>query len=94
MGGFSIAVLVLLLAGALASWIVGALAFARARAAIEGRRAPWLSALAWPLGMAKLREKAANEAALTNKAIVAFFVCMTLAVTTISLSTNFNRLSH
>ena len=94
MGPFAIAVLVLLLAGAAASWIVGAMAFARGRASIEGGGKSWLAAAAWPLGMAKLRDAAPQEAAVVNKAIVAFIICVTLAMTTVSLSTNYNRLAH
>ena len=94
MGRFGVAVLVLLLAGAAASWIIGAMAFARGRSAIEGRRASWLAAAAWPFGMAELRDAAPEQASVLNKAMVAFIICLTLAVTTVSLSTNLNRLSR
>jgi hypothetical protein len=94
MGGFAIGVLVLALAGALASWIVGAVAFARCIAASgqENRRSSrWLAVAAWPFALKRLQGAAAAQAAIANKAIVAFLVCMTLAAATISLSTNFNR---
>ncbi len=86
MGAFSIVLLIAALGGALASWILGAVYFAR------GTREHWIAAAAWPLGMRRLREAAAAEAAVVNKAMVAFIVCMTLAAATISLATNFNRI--
>ena len=94
MGRFGIAVLVLLLAGAAASWTVGAIAFARAQERRGAGRAVWLAAVAWPFGMANLRDAAPEQASVVNKAMVAFIVCMTLAAATVSLSTNLNRLSR
>jgi hypothetical protein len=95
MGGFAIGVLTLALAGALTSWVVGAVAYARSGAGGEGRngrRWRWLAATVWPFALKRLQGTAAAPAAIANKAIVAFLVCMTLAAATISLSTNFNRI--
>jgi hypothetical protein len=99
MGGFAIGVLTLAVAGAIASWVIGAVAYSRCIAADEGarrQRAQWLAVAVWPLGLGRLESSKgarAEQVAITNKAIVAFFVCTTLAVATISLSTNFNRLA-
>lgn len=96
MGGFAIGVLMLALAGALASWVIGAVAYARCLAAIDGesrRRTRWLAVAAWPFALRRLKGSAAAQAAVVNKAIVAFLVCVTLAAATISLSTNLNRVA-
>ena len=96
MGRFAIAILVLALAGAAGSWIVGAIYYARTLAAIEGQdrgRLWWLAVIGWPFVIGRLKGTASQHAAIVNKAIIAFFICVTLAVATISLSTNYNRLS-
>jgi len=96
MGPFAITVVGLALAGAAASWIVGAIYYVRCLAAIEGRDTAGLrfkAIFAWPFATGKLAGAAAENAAVVNKAIVAFLVCLTVAVATVSLSTNFNRIS-
>ena len=97
MGPFAITVLVLALAGALASWIVAAIYAVRTLAAIEGEQAGrlrWLAVAAWPFAVGRLKGEASEHARIVNKAIVAFLVCVTVAAATISLSTNFNRISR
>jgi hypothetical protein len=97
MGPLAIGILALTIAGALASWIVAAVYGVRALAAIEGPgagRLRLLAIVAWPFAVRRLEGVASEHAAVVNKAIVAFFVCLTLAVATISLSTNFNRISR
>jgi hypothetical protein len=97
MGGFAIAVLGLVLAGALVSWVIGARAYARCLAAVPGQTggvARVLAVIAWPFALGRLQGSAAGAAAVVvNKAIVAVIVCITLAVVTVTLSTNFNRLT-
>lgn len=94
MGRLGIAVLALALIGALASWIVGAVYYARGRrAAGTGGSVPRLAVLAWPFATARLA-KGSDEAGIVNKALVALLVCLTLGATTISLSTNLNRVAH
>ena len=96
MGPFAIAVLVAALAGAVASWVVGAVFYFRCLASLEGaNRASlrWRAMVAWPFTLGRLNGAAAEHAAVVNKAVVAFFVCFTVAIVTISLSTNFNRIS-
>jgi hypothetical protein len=97
MGAFAITVLVLALAGALASWIVASVYSVRTLAAIDGEHAGrrrWLAVAAWPFAVGRLKGEASEHARIVNKAIVAFIVCLTVAVATISLSTNFNRISR
>jgi hypothetical protein len=97
MGAFGIAVLALALAGAAASWVVAAVHYARALAATEDsqrNRLRWLAVAAWPFAVRRLQGSASAHAAVVNKAIVAFFVCLMVAATTISLSTNLNRIAQ
>jgi hypothetical protein len=96
MGVFAKTVLALALAGAVASWIVGAIYFARALATTSQPfvgRGRWLAILGWPFALARIKGARLAEKSIVNKAIVAFFVLMTFAVTTISLATNFNRIT-
>jgi hypothetical protein len=96
MGPIGITVLVLALAGAAASWVVGAVYYFRCLAAVEGtdrNRLRLQAMVAWPFTLGRLRGSAAEHAAVVNKAIVAFFVCLTVAAAAVSLSTNFNRIS-
>ncbi|HET9903048.1 MAG TPA: hypothetical protein VFQ27_05025 [Xanthobacteraceae bacterium] len=96
MGTLAVGILVAMLVGAVASWIVAAVYAARALAVIEGpgrgglRR---LAIVAWPFATARFRGQASRDVAIVNKAIVAFFVFATLAVTTVSLATNLNRIT-
>ncbi len=96
MGAVATTFFALAIAGALASWIVGAVAFARCLASMDGSGggpSKWLAVAAWPFATRQLKGAAAEHAAVVNKAIVAFLVCLTVAVVTISLSTNYNRIA-
>ncbi|MBN8955475.1 MAG: hypothetical protein J0H17_02605 [Rhizobiales bacterium] len=96
MGPFGIAILVLTLLGALASWIVGAVYYARSLRSLETAVGePWaiLCIIAWPFATRRIAAASSDTAAVVNKALVALIVCLTLGMTTISVSTNFNRVS-
>lgn len=93
MGALAIALLALFIAGALTSWVVAAVHGLRALGAGERRHSRRLAVIVWPFAASRLRDKAGKHAAVINKALVAFFVCVTLAATTISLATNFNRIT-
>jgi hypothetical protein len=95
MGPLAMGILTLALAGAFISWGVAAVYGLRTLAAAHERpaRLHWLSVVAWPFAVGRLKGDAGANAAVVNKAIVAFIVCITLAAATISLSTNFNRIT-
>ena len=96
MGALAIGVLCLLLAGALASWAVAAVYGIRAVAASDPSHVSALRRLAvvaWPFGANRISGRSAENAAVVNKAVIVFMVCLTLAVVTISLSTNLNRIA-
>jgi hypothetical protein len=89
----------LALAGALASWIAGAWFFARTLRALaadrEQPRFAWLVVAAWPFAVGRLKgAAAAARAAKVNKALVAFFACLTIAVAATSVATNLARISR
>ena len=89
------AVLYLAVAGALASWIVGAVYFVRTLAAL-GREDPalrWLAIFAWPFALGRLKGAAAESAAVVNKALVAFIACVMLVVAATAAATNLARLA-
>ena len=95
MGSVAIGVLALALAGAVASWTVGAVFYARALSAIgDARRAPlrWLTVAVWPF--ATRRIATAGTAGVVNKAWVMLFACVLLGAATISYSTNLNRFAR
>ena len=96
MGPFALGFLGLALAGALASWIVGAIYYSRSLRTLETAVGePWaaLSILVWPFTTKRIASASSDTASVVNKALVALIVCLTLGVATISLSTNFNRVS-
>lgn len=84
--------LALMLAGAAASWIVGAIHYRRSLRVLRGD-VSWLSAAAWPFATKRIAAAPADARAPVNKALVALIVFLTLGVTAISLATNLNRLS-
>jgi hypothetical protein len=95
MGPLAMGIVALMLAGAIASWVTAAVYGLRAQAA-AGPDQGWLrrfAIIAWPFAVSRFKGEASENAAMVNKAIVAFFVCTMLAVTTISLATNFNRIA-
>jgi hypothetical protein len=88
----------LALAGALASWIAGAWFFAQTLHALaadrERPRLVWLAVATWPFAIGRLEGAAAAHAARVNKALVAFFACLTVAVAATSVATNLARISR
>jgi hypothetical protein len=94
MGSVAIGVLVLAIAGAVASFAVGAVYYARALAAVDdARRAPlrWLTVAVWPFATKRIATASQESASVVNKALVALFACVLLGAATISYSTNLNR---
>jgi hypothetical protein len=97
MGTLAIGFLGLCIAGAFASWVIAAVYAVRALAALQGPesgRLRFFAMVAWPFAIKRFEGVSAEYAAVVNKAIVAFIVCVILAAATISLSTNFNRISR
>lgn len=88
----------LAIAGALASWFAGAWFYVQTLRTISGapgQRGLLLRAIvAWPFAIGRLRGDAATHSAKVNKAIVAFFACLMLAVAAISVATNLARVSR
>jgi hypothetical protein len=90
-------VAVLAFAGAVASWIVGAIFYVRTLQAIGGpdrARTRWLAVIAWPLARKRLTGAAVEHAARVNKALVAFFACLMVAAAATSAATNMSRFSR
>ncbi len=102
MAQFAFIVVYLALAGALASWVAGAWFYARtlrALAAERGQARPASLAVvcamvAWPFVLGRLKGAAAAHAAQVNKALVAVFACLTVAVAATSVATNLARVSR
>ena len=88
----------LAVAGAIACWIVGAVCYVRMMRAIPLVTAPrglMLRAIvAWPFAVGRLQGEAAAHAANVNKALVAFFACLIVAFSAISVATNLARVSR
>jgi hypothetical protein len=88
----------LALTGALASWIAGAWFYARTLRTLSAERgqarAGWLVVVAWPFALKRLEGSAAVHAASVNKALVAFFACLTVAAAATSVATNLARVSR
>jgi hypothetical protein len=82
----------LAIAGALASWIAGAIFYARSLDAQAGHRPMrWLAPIAWPFAIGRLQ---GGPAALLNKAMVAFMTCTLIAAAAIAASTNLHRIAR
>jgi len=81
-------------AGALASWIAGAVFYARTlrTLGVDGP-ANWLAIAAWPLALSRIKGAAAAPAALVNKSLVAFFACLMIAFAAFSVSANLHRVA-
>lgn len=96
MGPVAIIVVGLAIAGAVASWVVAAIYGVRALVALEGRQHSLrrVALFAWPFAVRRMQGVSREHAAVVNKAVVAFFVCLMVAIATISLSTNFNRIAR
>ena len=87
----------LAVAGAIACWIVGAVFYVRTLRAISrtSERGLMLRAIvAWPFAVGRLQGVAAANATNVNKALVAFFACLLVAFSAISLATNLARVSR
>ena len=89
------AVVYLALAGAIVSWIVGAVYFVRTLATLNGehRVLRWLAFVAWPFAVGRLKGAAAGYAAVVNKALVAFMACIMVLAAGISVATNLARIA-
>jgi hypothetical protein len=82
----------LALAGAFASWIAGAVFYARTlRALGDDTRLKWLAVVAWPFAISRLKGGAPEPAANVNKALVAFIACLMIGAAAFSASTNLHR---
>jgi hypothetical protein len=84
----------LALMGALASWIAGAVFYARTLAAIGDARTRWLAVVAWPFATARIEGAAAEHAARVNKALVAFLACLMIAAAAWSAAANLHRFAR
>jgi hypothetical protein len=83
--------------GAIASWVVGAVFYIKTlRAISQGQQRGLLlrAIVAWPFTLGRLRGGAAATAANVNKALIAFFVCLMVAISAISVATNLARVSR
>ena len=94
MATFATLITVLALAGAIASWIVGAVFYARTLAVIGDSGTRWLAVVAWPFATARIKGAAAEHAARVNKALVAFIACLMIAAAAWSAATNLHRLAR
>lgn len=97
MAQFATIVMVLALVGAAASWIAGAIAYARTLRTVPGTEASslrWFAIAAWPFARGRLKGATAIHAGQVNKALVAFITCVMVAVAATSAATNLSRLSR
>ena len=97
MSQFAYVVVGLSLAGALASWVVGAVYYFRALGEISKQSEPgllWRAIVSWPFAVSRLRGEAAAHASKVNKALVAFMACLIVAVSAISVATNLARVAR
>jgi hypothetical protein len=88
----------LALIGALASWVVGAVYWIRTLRSIAQTAQPsgllLRAIVAWPFAVGRLRGAAASQAAIVNKALVAFIVCLIVSIAALSVATNLARISR
>jgi hypothetical protein len=81
-------------AGAVASWIAGAVFYARTlRTLSTDDSANWLVVAAWPFAMSRIKGAGGEPAALVNKSLVAFFACLMIAFAAFSVSANLHRVA-
>jgi len=73
-------------AGAVASWIAGAIVCARAGAGP-------LAVIAWPFAIGRIRAAGGEPATQVNKALVAFVACMLVGLAAFSASANLHRIA-
>ncbi|MBM3528643.1 MAG: hypothetical protein FJX62_11160 [Alphaproteobacteria bacterium] len=94
---FATVIVVLAVAGALASWVVAAVYTLRTLASISGpdrNRQRLFAIVAWPFAVKRLQGAPAEQASRVNKSLVAFFACLTVAIAAISIMTNLARYSR
>jgi len=92
--GFSTVLVYLAFAGALASWIAGAVFYARTLRTIgNDRGSDWLAVIAWPFATARIKSAGAEPAARVNKALVAVIACLMIAFAAFSVSANLHRVA-
>ena len=88
----------LAIAGAIASWFAGAWFYVQSLRAISADPAQkglmMRAVVGWMFTVKHLRGDAAAHSAKVNKAIVAFFACLMVAVAAISVATNLARVSR
>jgi hypothetical protein len=87
-------VAIIALAGAVASWIVGAVYFVRTLAATDDTKVRWLAVVGWLFVTSRLKGAAAEHAARVNKAVVAFIVCLIIAAAAWSVAANLQRFAR
>jgi hypothetical protein len=84
-------------AGALVSFIAGAVFYARTlrtlRTLSADGSANWLAVAAWPLALSRIKGAGAELAARVNKSLVAFFACLMIAFAAFSVSANLHRVA-
>jgi hypothetical protein len=92
MPSFATILAYLAFAGAVASWIAGAVFSARTLSAMPGNRGMLLlSPIAWPLAISRVKRAGEEPASRVNKALVAFIACMLVGVAAFSASANLHR---
>ena len=88
----------LAVAAAFVSWIAGAVFYIRTLRSLsespEQRGLMLRAIVAWPFAVGCLQGQAAVHAAKVNKALVAFLVCLIVAISAISVATNLARVSR
>ncbi|MBX9776720.1 MAG: hypothetical protein K2Y71_20265 [Xanthobacteraceae bacterium] len=88
----------LAIAGAVASWIAGAVFYVRTMGALsdDPQQKGMMSRAIfnWMFTAGRLQGAAGAHAATVNKAMVAFLVCLIVAIAAISAGTNLARVSH
>jgi hypothetical protein len=93
MAGFATVMVYLAFAGAFASWIAGAVFYARTLRAVGDGRSNWLAVAAWPFTTSRIKAAGAEPAAQVNKALVAVIACLMIAFAAFSVSTNLHRVA-
>ena len=83
----------LAIAGAVVSWIAGAIFHARAAAEARPSLASLAGAALWPFAATQRAHASAADAARLNKALVAVIACVMVAVAATSAATNLHRLT-
>ena len=88
----------LAVAGAFASWIVGAVYYVKTLQAVshdpQQRGLMSRAIFSWMFTVRRLQGQASAHAAIVNKALVAFLACVIVAAAALSLATNLARVPH